>query len=194
MFSPRRVPMGPMRPWKCFLMILLAVLCLADGSTLQTDRTLPVRFCSSATSLAMSDQASGSLQKGKMQQAEGRDAVKHRRRHLIPRHNGAHAGPSVSACTQVFSAVGSAVLPDATVRVLLDKQNGSTTMHTIAAPSAAAAAHPVEGLTGQPAHNAAGGKTKAQQLAEMREENDWKNGLILWVFPDAWVEASPRVR
>ncbi len=56
-----------------------------------------------------------------------------------------------------------------------------------AAPSAAAATVSAR----QPA--AAGGKPRAQLIAELRRENDWKNGLALWVFPDSWVDAMPRV-
>lgn len=35
--------------------------------------------------------------------------------------------------------------------------------------------------------------SRAQLIQELRDENDWKNGLALWVFPDSWVEAMPRV-
>ena len=30
-------------------------------------------------------------------------------------------------------------------------------------------------------------------IQELRDENDWKNGLALWVLPDSWVAAMPRV-
>lgn len=32
------------------------------------------------------------------------------------------------------------------------------------------------------------GKAKAQVIAEIREENDWKNNLILFWLPDGWLE------
>ncbi len=35
-----------------------------------------------------------------------------------------------------------------------------------------------------------GSKPKSQVIAELREENDWKNNLILFWLPDGWLEVG----
>lgn len=56
----------------------------------------------------------------------------------------------------------------------------------MAAPAAAPAAAQQPAPSGSPG-------PREQLLQELRDENDWKNGLALWVFPDSWVAAMPRV-
>lgn len=49
--------------------------------------------------------------------------------------------------------------------------------------SAAGQGGDVKGVSAAPL-----GKTKAQVIAEIREENDWKNNLILFWLPAGWLE------
>ena len=40
-------------------------------------------------------------------------------------------------------------------------------------------------------HKGSAGKRTAQVIAEIREENDWKNHLVLFWLPDGFLEVRP---
>ena len=64
---------------------------------------------------------------------------------------------------------------------------------TLAQAGAATAAPAAAGASAQQRSHSDSAQRHAQLIQELRDENDWKNGLALWVFPDSWVAAMPRV-
>jgi hypothetical protein len=63
----------------------------------------------------------------------------------------------------------------------------------VGCPAAAASAQPAAATAAQQRAHSASTQRHVQLIQELRNENDWKNGLALWVFPDSWVAAMPRV-
>lgn len=61
------------------------------------------------------------------------------------------------------------------------------------AQPAAATAAPAAAATPAQQRSHSASAQHPQLIQELCDENDWKNGLALWVFPDSWVAAMPRV-
>jgi hypothetical protein len=62
-----------------------------------------------------------------------------------------------------------------------------------AQPAAATAAPAAAATAAQQRAHSASAQRRAQLIQQLRDENDWKDSLALWVFPDSWVAAMPRV-